>query len=369
MQDAFNFDLDAAFGAHADAAQSFARALERVRQELDAAREGTALRQAAENIRALLLGALDHVPAHSLTRMIAALNDALTQRVIELASADMRIEADGWCWVAFGSEGRQEQTFTSDQDNGIIFTDGGSADARRERLLPLAALINQMLADCGFALCRGNIMASNPECCLSLHEWRGRFSEWMIEGDMQALLNASIFFDFRALYGDESLAEALGDWLAANAADNPRFLLQLSANALRRDAPLGMLHGFVLEKGGNHPGTIDLKLQAATLFVDAARVFSLAGRGRSSNTAERLRHAARARLLEADEAEAWIEAFYFIEMMRLKSQRASAARGEPMHNHIDPNRLERHERQALLEALHQARSLQKRLGQAYLGSS
>jgi CBS domain-containing protein len=346
----------------------FSRELERVRLALDAAQDGPALQRIAGDIRALLHGALD-LPAQFLTRMISALNDALTRRVIDLARAEMRMDAPDWCWVALGSEGRQEQTFASDQDNGIIFPDGSNADAQRERLLPLASRINLMLADCGFALCRGNIMASNPECCLSQHEWRARFSEWMIEGDAQALLNASIFFDFRPLYGDAGQSRLLGEWLTANAADNPRFLLQMSENALRRDAPLGILHGFALEKSGEFAGTIDLKLQAATLFVDAARVFALACGSHAGNTADRLRHAAQARLLEADECEAWVEAFYFIEMLRLKCQHASAARGEAMHNHIAPSQLEADERHALLDALHQARALQKSLARTFPGSA
>jgi CBS domain-containing protein len=226
-----------------------------------------------------------------------------------------------------------------------------------------------MLADCGFALCAGNIMASNPQCCLSQQEWRGRFSEWMIEGDAQALLNATIFFDFRPLYGEAVQARLLGEWLTSSVADNPRFLLQMSANAMRRDAPLGLLRGFVLEKHGEFAGTIDLKLQAATLFVDAARVFALASHSHVSNTADRLRQAVQARLLEADEAEEWITAFYFIEKLRLQSQHASDARGEPMHNHLDPDLLDASERHDLLNALHKARTLQKRLAQTYLGSA
>lgn len=368
MQDTFNFDFVAVFGADAAAAQAFSRELDPVRRGLGEARDGASLQKMAAAIRALQRSALDHVPAHSLTRMISALNDALTQQVIEVVCAGMREDASDWCWIALGSEGRQEQTFSSDQDNGIIFRNGGNADAQRERLLPLALHINLMLADCGFTLCRGNIMASNPECCLSQREWSARFSEWMIEGDTQALLNASIFFDFRALYGDGELERSLGAWLAVIAADNPRFLLQMSANALRRDAPLGLLGGFVLEKGGEFPGTIDLKLRAATLFVDAARVFALACGSRASNTADRLRQAAHGRQLQEDEVEKWIKAFHFIEMLRLKRQQASEAHGQAMHNHIDPNRLEAGERHALLDALHQARALQKRLAQAYLGS-
>ena len=65
------------------------------------------------------------------------------------------------------------------------------------------------LAACGFPLCKGNIMGSNPELCLTLEQWKRRFVNWINEPDPQALLNASIFFDFRPLYGNERLSDQL----------------------------------------------------------------------------------------------------------------------------------------------------------------
>ncbi|RJG04194.1 DUF294 nucleotidyltransferase-like domain-containing protein [Noviherbaspirillum sedimenti] len=371
MEKIVNLDLDAAFGNNTAAARGFARDLDRVRLALAEANDSAAMQKVAAELRALARRALEMAPAEVLTRLISALNDALTRRVIALVCAQAQMSQlapSDWCWIALGSEGRQEQTFVSDQDNGIIFADCDDPDARRAQLLPLALRINLMLADCGFALCRGNIMASNPQCCLSLHEWRGRFLAWMIEGDPQALLNATIFFDFRPLHGAAGLAHTLCAWLAANAADNPRFLLQMSENALRREAPLGLLRDFAVEKNGPFAGTIDLKLQAATLFVDAARVFCLACGSYASNTADRLRLAAQEQLLDASEAAAWIQAFYFIQRLRLTTQHASDVRGEDMHNHVDPARLAVADRRALLAALRQTRTLQQHLALAHPGS-
>jgi CBS domain-containing protein len=42
-------------------------------------------------------------------------------------------------------------------------------------------------------------------------------------------------------------------------------------------------------------------------------------------------------------------------------------RGAAMHNHVDPHELDANERRALLDALRQARALQKRLALDYLG--
>lgn len=327
------------------------------------------LRRAADSARVLERASAGATPAETVTRLISALSDALTRRAIALAGAALpgALQTRRWCWIALGSEGRQEQTLVSDQDNAIIFEDGAPAGALRAQLLPLALTVNRTLADCGFALCEGNIMASNPACCLSLHEWRTRFSGWINEGEPQALLNANIFFDLRALAGDMRLAHQLSSWTASQAADNRRFLFQMADNALRRRPPLRLLqHGFALEKTGPHAGAIDLKHNAATLYVDAARVFGLACGASLSNTATRLRLAARAHLLDRDEVEEWIGGFYFIGTLRLHVQQDSYVHSLPMHNYVRPDQLDGAFRRSLLRALRQAGALQQQLSIRFL---
>ena len=358
MDDSATFQLDAVFDPNTVAGRAFMQKLQSAHRRIDGAADTGGLQLAAGEIQALVQGAVEQAPAEPLTRLISTLNDRLTRRVIELTCAGPRIEAVRWCWIALGSEGRQEQTLSSDQDNGIIFAGSDPDDTLREMLLPLARRINEALASCGFPLCAGQIMASNPQWCLSLHEWRNRFANWIIEGEPQALLNATIFFDLRPLYGALDLAQALADWLAENASDNPRFLLQMTENALRRAAPLGVLRGFAVEKSGEFAGTIDLKLNAATLFVDAARIYGLSCGSRASNTADRLRLAAETQRVVPRDVEQWIRAFYFIQMQRLKNQHRCYAQGAAMHNHINPNQLDAAERRTLLHALQEARSLQ-----------
>lgn len=347
----------------------FAQDIDRIRLGIVSATDEAGLQRAAAEIRALMHRLVGEVPAEACTRLISRLNDALTRRMIELTCADARMPAARWCWIALGSEGREEQTLSTDQDNGIIMAGRDGAEGLRERLLPLALRINEALDACGFPLCTGKIMASNPQWCLDLHEWRERFASWIIDGDPQALLNATIFFDLRALFGAHDLAAALADWLAEIGADSPRFLFQMTENALRRKPPLGVLHDFVVEKGGMFAGTIDLKRDAATLFVDAARIYGLACGARTSNTADRLRLAADAGRLRPTDVQAWIGAFYFIQMLRLKNQQSHFEQGSIMHNHVDPNELGGAERRELLNALREARALQRRLALEYLGTS
>ena len=123
--------------------------------------------------------------------------------MIELAIEDKGDPGVPFSWLCFGSEGRREQTLHTDQDNGILFEakDAVEAAAIRERLLPLAQRINQDLAQCGFSLCKGKIMAGNPELCLSRSEWARRFSAFIREATPENLLASSIYFDLRVVWG------------------------------------------------------------------------------------------------------------------------------------------------------------------------
>ncbi|WP_241153306.1 DUF294 nucleotidyltransferase-like domain-containing protein, partial [Pseudomonas viridiflava] len=98
------------------------------------------------------------------------------------------------------------QTLHTDQDNGILFeaSDATEAEQIRTLLLPIAERINQSLAQCGFTLCKGNIMAGNPDLCLSRLEWSRRFSAFIREATPENLLASSIYFDLRVVWGDES---------------------------------------------------------------------------------------------------------------------------------------------------------------------
>jgi CBS domain-containing protein len=343
---------------------------EALRRAIKAAPDLATLQQAALAIQVLAQRLVEQeLGAEQLTRMISSLNDALTRRVIDLCSTQLQADDLEWCWISLGSEGRQEQTLSGDQDNGIIFTSHEhTPDQVRALLLPLARRINEALDACGFPLCLGEIMASNPRWCLSLGEWRERFGSWVIEGDPQALLNASIFFDLRPLHGARHLAHQLNAWLALEAAENSRFLFQMAANALRREPPLGLLRRFVVASDGPHAGTIDLKLNGAALFVDAARIYSLACGAGASNTADRLRLACAAQRLHPDDVARWIDAFHVIQMLRMRNQHQHYAGQAMMHNHVDPKRLEPADRHALQQALRQARVLQQRLALDYPGS-
>lgn len=325
-----------------------------------------ALAQAAHDIRQIAhLMLAQGIAAEQLIQFISTLNDLLTDRIIKLECAADDIKTN-FCWLALGSEGRIEQTLNTDQDNGIIFTvpSGKSAEQVRALLLPMAKRVNEALAACSFPLCAGGVMASNPLWCLSLEEWRDKFAGWIDSGAPEALLNATIFFDFRPLYGSAALATALHDWLLTKVAAYPRFLHQLAANALQNRPPLGLVRDFSVGRGN----TLDLKLNGTTPFVDAARIFALASGGSGTNTVQRLRHAAAKMNIPQTETEAWVGALHFIQLLRLRHQHetGNAEVNQPgKANAIDPDRLNDLDRRILKEAFRQARKLQSRLALEY----
>jgi CBS domain-containing protein len=303
------------------------------------------------------------VSVAQLTQVTTLLNDHVTRRVIELVLAEAGVLSVPFTWLAFGSEGRQEQTLKTDQDNGMLFLlpTGRDAETVRQELLPVAKRINDALDRCGYPLCTGNIMASNPECCLSFEEWQARFARWIEQGTPEHLLNASIFFDLRTLWGDAAPAVKLRRWLTGQAAENPRFLRQMAENALRNQPPLGLVREFVLEDEGEHAHTLDLKLRGATPFVDGARLLALAHRVEETGTFARLRGAARAGALHEAEAEAWCDAFSFINLLRMRVHQGQARHGRMLDNYIDPDSLNELDRRILKEAFRQARKLQARI--------
>ena len=334
--------------------------LRQIRAGIENAADIEALQRASKDIRQLALNLIAQgIGAEQLTQFISALNDALTRRIIARAREQHDLLGIDFGWFAFGSEGRHEQTLSTDQDNGIVFrvAEGNPVHEARRRLLAFAKTVNEDLAACGFPLCKGNIMASNPDLCLTLDEWKSRFGDWIREPDPQALLNASIFFDFRILYGNERFGDQLRAWLNRTVKGNTAFLRMMAGNALSVLPPLGRIRDFVLEDDG----TVDLKKSGARLFVDVARILALRARVESSSTVQRLRQAGAKIGITAEETAAIVDGFNFIQLLRLRSQHLETEHDSADDNRVNPESLNELDRRILKEAFRQARKLQLRL--------
>ena len=340
--------------------------VDEIGKQIQAASDLGGLQAAAAGIRRLVEGLLaQRVHVELLTHLISTLDDLLAVRLIEVTADRFDLPPAPFCWIALGSEGRLEQTFATDQDNGIVFdASDEDADAVRAGLLPFARAVNEALASCGFPLCKGNIMASNPRWCLNLPEWRRTFTHWLDEPEPEAILNSSIFFDLRPVYGRAELAERLREWLVPAARRSSLFLALLARAALSHHPPLGRIRDFVFDGSKEFPRTLELKAFGSQLFVQAARVLALSLGIPHTNTAERLRAAAEAGALDQRDAAAIVEGFHFIHLLRLRTQVERGA-GADGANRVDPSGLNALDRSVLKEALRQLRRLQGRLAHEY----
>jgi CBS domain-containing protein len=342
------------------------RTLRGIGDEISAARTTPALARAADDVRAWSATLVAQgVAAAFVTRLISRLNDQLAQRAIAIEAAVRGVSLEGACWLALGSEGREEQTIATDQDNGLLLPDE-TDEAARVRMLAFAGAVNDTLDACGFPRCPGGIMAGNPRWCLAAGEWRALFDGWIDRGDPESLLAASACFDFRPLAGDASAAAALRAHVTERAAGNVRFLKQMSDNARRNGPPAAWTGGLLDKLFAADAAEVDLKLHGTVPFVDAARLLALAHRVPATGTADRLRALAGAGALREAEARAWIDAFEFVQSLRLRAQHrreAPSARA----NRLDTRTLSDLDRRILKEAFRLARTLQQRLAVDFPG--
>ncbi|MFZ9336474.1 MAG: DUF294 nucleotidyltransferase-like domain-containing protein [Burkholderiaceae bacterium] len=341
--------------------------LKQVSTGIRAAQDVESLRLTALEIRRFAHNLLSQgVQARQLTALISHLNDVLTERLLQVLAAQHGVELSRICWLALGSEGRSEQTIATDQDNALILPDDATP-AFAEQVHVFARAVNLALDQCGYPLCKGGIMAGEQGGAVTLREWRERFAAWIDHGAPQDLLNASIYFDFRCLAGDASLAEALRSEVVEAARRTPRFLKQMALNALQHGAPLNWLGSIDTDD----QGTVDLKLQGTAIFVDAARLYALAHGLSATGTRERLEAVGRLLGLPESEFGGWVGGFEFLQMLRLRVQleagpgrqrgQGATAPVADNPNRMEVARLNDIDRRILKESLRVARSLQQRL--------
>ena len=328
--------------------------------------------EALANLRGDIVQLVDRMLAHGasasqITQIITLFNDHTVSRVIELVLEERGDPGVAFSWLCFGSEGRREQTLHTDQDNGILFEARDAAHAAEIRavLLPMAERINQALALCGFTLCKGNIMAGNPELCLSRAEWARRFAAFIREATPENLLASSIYFDLRVVWGDEKGVEQLRRSILEQVGDNRLFQRMMADNALRHRPPVGRFRDFVLARKGAEKDTLDLKVEGLTPFVDGARLLALANGIGAVGTLDRLRQLVEREVVDPLDGAAYEEAYQFIQQTRMQQHQVQSRQNQAYSNRIDPDTLNHLDRRILRESFRQAQRLQSSLTLRY----
>jgi CBS domain-containing protein len=248
-------------------------------KEIKRAKRNKNLRNARLKANALLKSYLEqNIPISHIIKIISKINDAVTERAIELAIKKMGSPPPvSFSWIAIGSQGRKEQLLFTDQDNGLIFRDVPEKNdaSVRTYFLEFARLVTKTLNIVGFEYCKADMMASNDNWCKSISEWKNQFNEWIFNSDEKGILLSSIFFDYSHVYGEKSLVDSLTDSIYKSLDDSSIFFKYLAKDALKSPPPLGFFKQFLVEQNGEHKDLFNIKSRALMPLIDAARVLSL----------------------------------------------------------------------------------------------
>lgn len=305
----------------------------------------------ASTVETLHKGGLD---VAQIGRTVASLNATLIRRLLKLAEVELGPPPTEYAWIVFGSEGRMEQMLLTDQDNALVYKED-SKEARRYFKALADKAVNGLI-HAGIPACPGGYMATN--WCKPLAEWVILFESWVNSPDPKALLEACVFFDFRALHGELSL-EALERVLFGTGAKSI-FLAHMSKMAYEFPPPLTLLRRIRTEHG-----QVDLKKGGIAAIVAIARFFALQAGVRSRSTFERLDGAAANGKLSRDGAQSMAETYRFLLQLRLHEQITDIKAGETADNKIRLHGLSALETHRLKDAFMAIKDIQDFIGQRF----
>jgi CBS domain-containing protein len=315
-----------------------------------------------KRIPGLLVQLVSAGQAHEVvTRLITDITDTITRRLIGMAQEALGAAPVPYLWLACGSQGRQEQSSVSDQDN-CLFLHDSVTPSDMPYFARLARMVSDGLNACGYVYCPGDMMATNPRWCQPVKVWRDYFHTWAVTHKPESQMLASVMFDLRPIGGTASLFRDLQAETLEQASKNSIFVAHMVANSLKHTPPLGLIRGFSTVRSGPYRNHLDMKHNGVIPVTDLARVYALQGRITDVNTRARLLGAEDAGIISASGARDLIEAYDVIAMIRLQNQANLIKAGRPASNYLAPADLSDFERNHLRDAFVVVRTMQSAIG-------
>lgn len=318
--------------------------------------------QATADIPQLLAQLVESGYRHEvITRLITDIADTATRRLLSLAIEKLGPPPVPYLWLACGSQGRQEQTGVSDQDNCLILSDDVT-EADLPYFAALAKCVSDGLDACGYFYCPGDMMATHSRWCQPLHVWRSYFTGWIANPDPEAQMLASVMFDLRPIGGDSSLFADLQKQTLEAASKNSIFTAHMVSNSLKHQPPLGLLRGLATIRSGDHRNQLDLKHNGVVPVVDLGRIYTLQGRLPPVNTRARIDAGIEDGVVSRTGGADLLDAYDLIANLRLKHQADQIRAGQRPSNYLDPSALSDFERSHLRDAFVVVKTMQSAAG-------
>jgi len=305
------------------------------------------------------------VNIQAMVRLIAGLNDRVLLRLIHVVRDSRYVCLDNrFAFIVLGSQGRSEQTLTTDQDTAIIYADDLSA-AEVSLLGEFCRKVIDSLVTIGIPYCPGDTMATNEFWRRSISGWRGEIDRWLSSINLENIINIAMFCDMRTLYGDPELERAVKSHIATNLGHNELFLMKMAANVHRIRIPLCWGGRIRTETIGDLHGQLDIKRGGIFTITEGVKVLALESKILEGGTLKRIAALVEAGVLNRVEAENLCAAFDQLISLRLRFQVESISGGQAPSNNIVPDRLNRMELGKLRLALEEVCSFQGFLKRRY----
>jgi CBS domain-containing protein len=297
------------------------------------------LKDASENLLNIIKNLhAKGVKVNHISNLIGQLNTKVYQKLYDLiVPIELQQKA---CFIVMGSEGRNEQIIKTDQDNALIVKN----DIDVEQFRPYMNQMIKCLNDFGYPLCEGNIMASNPFWCKTVSEYKNEINKWIEKPNMQNYIDLAIFFDSFAVAGDKELLINLKDGLFDKLLNKDVFMAYFAKTTLTFDTP-NIISNFITKKSN-----IDIKKTAIFPIVQGVRTLALKEKIKETTTLRRIKILEDKKIIEKNRAAELIEAFDFVNTLRLKFQLNAIQNGKKFDNGIDTHTLGKIERDLLKDS-------------------
>ena len=307
--------------------------------------------------------------AQNVTRFLTTVSDAILEKLIGFAIDELGPPPARFVFMILGSEGRKEQTLKTDQDNAIIIEDLPDKTAKEAKnyFLSFSEKVCGWLDEAGYDFCKGGVMAKNRQWCQPLNVWKNYFKQWIHTAEPEALLQASIFFDFRGAYGETDLIDELRNDLFESLGGWPGFFRHLAENAMFFTPPIGFFRNFLVESKGEHRDSFDIKA-AMQPVIDYARIYALNNRIAETNTLGRLQELLDQKKLSAQQYQEIDTVYSYLMQQRFVRQvKACIEENGKPDNYINPKKLSRIEQTTLKEIFKRIEKFQAKLSFDFTG--
>lgn len=329
--------------------------------------KGSPLKTIHESLNQIEMERFLLVPSvNKLHRSCTWYRDLLSSRVMDTVVADMDeagfvAPAVPFALISMGSDGREEQTLITDQDNLIVYGDGGGEEADRYFLEFSTRLVDR-LEEAGFKRCTGDIMPTNQT-------WRGSFSQWHkrllsivryeVEDIGKNVMDLIVMSDARHVAGNKKLAAELIGMIRSMERDYFQVLWGMAKAATEMKLALGFMKRIWTEGTGEHKGEFNVKLLAWAPLVMNVRILAINQSIPATNTLERISRLKAEGSFSPSFAGDLIDAYHILTKQRILIQIKALKGIQNDSYYLNPYQLSTAEREQIRHAMMKIEELQK----------